>query len=220
MLPADVAGYLSRLTERIGGVLGASLLGAYLVGGAALGDFRPEASDLDVLAIVDAPLERAVAVALAGACSAARLPCPARKLELVVVTAGVAAAPGATVDWELNLNTGEREDDHVGLDPAGEPRHWFVLDLALARQCGIALTGPDVGTLVGPMDRAVVRSAQADCVAWFLAEGDEAAAAAAACRAWHWRETGRFASKREALRWAADRASDRAAERGSSIGGA
>src|SRR5665213_3737027 len=131
-LPPEVSRYLERLVGELRLVLGDRLSGVYGLGILALGDFRPGHSDIDVYAVVDRPLDDELKLSVAAACRHDRLPCPARKLEMVHVCAAVAAAPGAAPDWELNLNTGEGQPDHVGLDPAAEPRHWFVVDLAVA----------------------------------------------------------------------------------------
>ena len=40
---------------------------------------------------------------------------------------------------------------HVSFDPADEPAHWFVLDLAILRAHGRTLTGPPPAELVGPI---------------------------------------------------------------------
>jgi hypothetical protein len=202
-LPTEVSRYLERLVGELRRILGDRLTGVYGLGGLALGDFRPGRSDIDVYALVDRPLDDGVKRSVAAACSHHRLPCPARKLEMVLVCAAVTAAPGAAPEWELNLNTGEGEPDHVGTDPAAEPRHWFVVDLAVARQCGLTLFGPAPQELIAAPDPADVRAAQAGVVAWYARHGEEAEVAAAAWRAWHWRDTGVFAPKRRAMQWAA-----------------
>jgi hypothetical protein len=43
---------------------------------------------------------------------------------------------------------------HVSLDPALEPAHWFVVDLAILREHGVALAGPSARALVAPIPRA------------------------------------------------------------------
>jgi hypothetical protein len=202
-IPPEVSRYLERLVGELRLALGDRLSGVYALGGLALGDFQPGRSDIDVYVIVDRALDDELKLSVAAACRHRRLPCPAGKLEMVLVCAAVAAAAGATPDWELNLNTGEGQSDHVGLDPAAEPRHWFVVDLAVAHQCGLTLFGPPPQELIAAPDPADVRAAQSDVVAWYAHHGDEADVAAAACRAWHWRETGTFAPKRRAIQWAA-----------------
>jgi hypothetical protein len=202
-LPPEVSGYLDRLVGELRLVLGDRLSGVYGLGSLALGDFRPGRSDIDVYVVVDRPLDEGVKLSVAAACRHRRLPCPARKLEMVLVCAAVAAAGAAAPDWELNLNTGEGQPDHVGLDPAAEPRHWFVVDLAVAHQCGLTLFGPRPQSLIAAPAPADVRAAQRDVVTWYARHGDEAEVVAAACRAWHWRETGMFVPKRPAIEWAA-----------------
>jgi hypothetical protein len=204
-VPADVQTYLDRLGERLRQALDPDLIGAYAVGGLALDDYRPESSDIDVYAVVRTPLDEPGKRSVADLCSHRSLPCPARRLELVVISAAAGRSPGAAPQWELNLNTGERETDHVGLDPAAEPSHWFVLDLALARQCALPRLGPPADQLIGAPVEADVRAAQAEVVAWYARSGPGAETVSAACRAWYWSETGMFAAKREALRWAAQR---------------
>jgi hypothetical protein len=110
--------------------------------------------------------------------------------------------PGPAPRWELNLNTGPSLSDHVGLDPAAEPAHWFVLDLAIARERGATLLGPAPPEVIGAPRAADVRAAQAEAVAWYAGNDMPAETVAAACRAWHWVATGEFAGKRDAMRWA------------------
>ncbi|MGA9856778.1 MAG: hypothetical protein WBQ18_02885 [Solirubrobacteraceae bacterium] len=203
--PEDVRRYLERLANELQTVLRSRLRGLYALGGLALGDYRPGRSDIDVYGVVDEPLDDERKLAVAEACRHRTIPCPARKLELVIVSAGVAAAPGSAPDWELNLNTGAAEPDHIGLNPAAEARHWFVIDLAIAHQHGLRLFGPAAPELIGAPDPAVIQAAQSQAIVWFARHGRESDAAATACRAWFWHETGTFTTKRQAIRWAAQR---------------
>ena len=203
--PPDVTEYLDRLVGRLGEMLGERLVAAYALGSLALGGYRPGRSDVDVLAVVDGTLPVEDLRLLAQRCVHASLPCPARKLELVVIGAAEAREPGPRPRWQLNLNSGADMNDHVGLDPAAEPSHWFVLDLAIAPRHAVVLTGPPASEVVGEPDPEHVREAQADAVAWYAHHEPGSGAVAAACRAWHWNETGRFAGKTEALRWALGR---------------
>jgi hypothetical protein len=201
-VPQELCPYLGQLVQRMGSVLQDGLRAVYGLGSLALGDYRPAESDLDIYALVAGPLPESRKLVLADACRHRSLACPARKLELVIINAAEAAAAGAEPRWELNLNTGADEPDHVGLDPGHEPSHWFVLDLAIAHGHGLALWGPPARQLIGAPTPAHVRQAQARAVAWYARHGTPADAVTAACRAWHWRETGAFASKRHALHWA------------------
>jgi hypothetical protein len=122
-----------------------------------------------------------------------RLPCPARKLELVVYEVAVLADPGEVPRWSLNLNTGDGEQ-HAGFDPDAEPAHWFVLDLAFARLHARPLSGPPPTELITDPGSEAVRRAFAAMVAWYR-RNEPAGAALAQSRAGHWETTGEWASK-------------------------
>lgn len=211
-LPDAVEQYLSRLVEQLASLLRDRLIGVYGLGGLAFGDYRHGTSDLDVYVVVRSSLDADEKLAIAADCGHRALPCPARQLEMVVISSQAARHPTSAPRWELNLNTGAGRADHVGLDPAAEPSHWFVLDLAIARQCGIALLGPPAAELIGMPAAADVKTAQSDAVAWYAHNAMPAEAVASACRAWHWLATGRFAAKRPAARWALARLDDRPLE--------
>jgi hypothetical protein len=201
----EIDAYLGRLCDVLAELLGERLVAVCGLGGLALGDYRHGSSDLDVYAIVADRLDDELKRSIARSCSDDALACPARQLELVVITTAEAAAAAAAPRWELNLNTGRDRADHAGIDPAREPAFWFVLDLAIARQSAVTLAGADARGLIGAPPPAVIAAAQADAVAWYARNGTAAEAAVAACRAWHWHETGTFAAKRAALRWATAR---------------
>jgi hypothetical protein len=192
--------YLAELSARLGGARA-----VYLIGSPALGAYRPGRSDLDVLAVVDAPLAAAQRERIVACCSHDALPCPARRLELVVYTAEQVAAPARDQRWELNLNTGAGTPLHAGADPTAEPWHWFVLDLAQAREHAIALAGPPARELIGPVPRALALDAHAESVAWYARHEPGEAALLAAARAWRYAEEGVWSSKRDAWAWAAQR---------------
>jgi hypothetical protein len=193
--------YVTQVAERL-----PDARAVYVVGSAALGAYVPGRSDLDVMVIVDAPLPGERRDEIVGALRHDVLPCPARKLELVVYTRAQAAAPSRDQRWELNLNTGAQEPLHAGTDPAAEPWFWFVLDLAQARDHALALHGPPARELVGEVPRALAMEALADCVAWYARNEPGEGAFLAAARAWRYAEEGVWSSKRDALAWAAARA--------------
>jgi hypothetical protein len=205
----DVRGYLDALTLRLRTALGSELVAASLIGSAGAGWFEPQASDLDVIAVVRHPLGPDAAQALAREASHSRLPCPARRLELVVYRRAALRAPGAVVPFELNFNTGAGIVDHVGLDPGAEASHWFLLDLSMARERSWPLHGPPLRSLLGEIPRPAVIDALRTSLDWFrLHETDRSATILAACRAWRYAEEGEWASKREAAEWAATQLSD------------
>ena len=199
-MDAAARAYVTELGRRL-----ASARAVYVIGSAALGAYDPASSDLDALVVVDAPLSAAERDAIVARCSHDALPCPARKLELVVYTAEQAAAPSRGQRWELNLNTGRDEPLHAGADPSAEPWHWFVLDLAQAREHAIALHGPPARELIGEVPRDLVKGAMGEALAWFAREEPGEQLVLAAARAWRYAEEGVFTPKRAALGWAIQR---------------
>lgn len=208
LAPVEVREYLDRLVDRLVATLGDRVIGVYVVGSLALNDYQSGQSDIDVYVVVEKTLTQAERLAVADSCRHRALPCPARRLELVIISAEQARVPSAAPRWEVNLNTGAAEVDHVGLDPLAEPSHWFVLDLALASERGVRLLGPPVRSVITSPSVAHIRRAQTEAVAWYAGRTMLEETAMAACRAWHWQETGTFASKRQALSWAATKAAD------------
>ena len=209
--PAEVREYLERLVERLVATLGDRVIGVYVVGSLALDDYQSGRSDIDVYAVVEKTLTHAEKLAVADNCRHRALACPARRLELVIISAEQARLPSAAPRWEVNLNTGPGEVDHIGLDPLAEPSHWFVLDLALASERGVRLLGPPVHSVITSPSAAHIRRAQTEAVVWYAGRAMLEESAIAACRAWHWQKTGTFATKRQALGWAATKAADEGA---------
>ena len=134
--------YLTEVTTRLRRALGGNLVGVYVGGSYALGGYVPGRSDLDVAVVVREPLaEDAVAKVLAAVRHEA-LPCPARKLELVVYTQEAARNPSPEADFELNLNTGADEPFRLDTEPQPGESHWFALDRSVLAANGVALYGP------------------------------------------------------------------------------
>lgn len=163
-LPAPETAYLNALSAVLQQTLGPMLVGVYLFGSAAYGAYEAGLSDLDVQAVIAQPLiaqplTEAEYRALATAISHAALPCPARKLEFVLYTRAAVATPSRRPQFALNFNTGAGLPGHLGLDPAAEASHWFVLDIALGRELGRALMGPPPAEVFAPLPREWVLSA-------------------------------------------------------------
>jgi predicted nucleotidyltransferase len=183
-VPAQLSGYLDELVCRLSEVV--ALDAVYLFGSAAQGAYEHGRSDVDVIAVTSRPSSQAAKEAIAEV--AESLPCPARKLELVVYARGAER-------HELNVNTGEL----VHFDPNDDPSFWFVIDRAIAEQHSIALLGPPWQEVFPPVPREAVVEALDEAVAfqgWDDPRGSELAAA----RARIWRETGEWVSKTEARR--------------------
>jgi Domain of unknown function (DUF4111) len=202
-LPAPETAYLRTLTERLQASLGARLVGVYLFGSAGYGAYEAGLSDLDVQAVISQPLSAADSRALAARISHAALPCPARKLEFVLYTRAAIAAPSRQPQFALNFNTGADQPEHLGLDPAAEASHWFLLDIAMGRELGRSLRGPPPAEVFAAPSPEWVRSALLDSLSWHR-EHDRLSSNTVlnACRSWRWAQTGAWGSKQSGLTWA------------------
>jgi hypothetical protein len=190
-------------------LLGDELLAAYLIGSGALGGAAPDQSDVDVVAVCATapPAERKQAII--ATLSEQAMTWPLRGLELVLYTRAAVAAPTRTPRFEINLNAGRRMPHLASLDPASEPAHWFVLDLAILRDHGRALTGPPPRELVGPIPRRWLLEALLDSLAWHDAhESALQQTVLNASRGWRYAEEGVWSSKLDAASWALSRTDD------------
>jgi hypothetical protein len=196
-----IAAYLSELTARLEARLTERLVAAWVVGSRALGEFDPERSDIDVQALCTERLARAELELLAASLSHDALPCPVRGLEFVLYAQEDLADPRGPA-FSLNLNTGPGMEHHEGYEPDAEPRFWFTLDVAIAREHSRQLVGPSPATVLPALPRELLLAAHRDSIAWYRANAPELAAATEA-RARVWETEGRWISKGEARRRAA-----------------
>jgi hypothetical protein len=179
-----------------------------MVGSGALGDFDPLRSDIDVQAVSRERLASAELTELAAALSHPALACPVRGLEFVLYARDELSDPSGPA-FQLNLNTGPRMGQHVGVDPDAEPRFWFILDVAIARDQSRPLVGAPPRELLPVLPRELVLGALRDALTWWRFH-DAGGAILAACRAWAWVDRDQWLSKTDAAAWAANRLDDAA----------
>ena len=204
-LGADVETYLARLVAKIRDGLGDRLVGAWLFGSGALGDFDPATSDLDVQVVTTVRLPRAERENLAAGLSHPALVCPVRGLELVLYARDDLHDPFGPA-FQLNLNTGPRMAQHAAYDPSEDPRFWFVIDVAIGREAGRALAGPPPADVFPELPAPLVLASLQQALAWFATNDPRGGhAALAAARAWAWAEEGRWLAKRPAAEWLTSR---------------
>jgi predicted nucleotidyltransferase len=188
--------YARAVADRLDGVLGDDLLGVYLVGSLALGGYEPGRSDVDIAALVRGALSPQRKRAVVEAVGHDALPCPARKLELVV------SVPERLPDFELNLNSGEHEHT-VEVRPEAASAFWFALDVSIARVSGVPLSGPPAADAFPELARDLVERAVAAAIRWQIANRVPADDLVLnACRARRFLDEGVWSSKLEAGRWA------------------
>jgi hypothetical protein len=205
---------VNRATERllvgIGEALGDGLVGLYLHGSLALGDFFPPASDVDFHAATAGPLDDPALERL-GAMHAALKAEGGWLNRLEGVYLPLAALrqqdpaggrlPTVGSDWEFRL---------------GQPGPTWVLDRWVTREHGVVVAGPDPRELIDPIGpdelRAAVlaslagywtdRVADGADLSWVRPRGYQAFAILTMCRDRYVLEHGVVVSKPAAAAWA------------------
>ena len=147
-------------------VFGGALVGVYVSGSVALGDYVAGVSDIDVFAVVDGVPDRQYKEDAVAALLEPPMEIPARGLEFVLYGWGFVRAPSPDAGFEVNLNTGSDMTHHVSLDPGSEPAHWFVLDRAIVRAAGVAAIGPLPEEVFAPLPRRWLLQALKDSIEW------------------------------------------------------
>ncbi|KAG7293904.1 hypothetical protein NEMBOFW57_003964 [Staphylotrichum longicolle] len=202
-LPNEVQLYLGEIVKRLTGHLKDQLVGVYLFGSASYDAYEPGVSDLDVQAVVKSPLKPDEKQAIISLLSQDALPCPATKLEFVVYAQSSVNPANRHPRFELNLNTGPHQSDHISLDPANESSHWFLLDIAMGRQLGRCLHGSAVTEAFGAIPRRWVLEGMADSLEWHQRnEANSSNSVLNTCRTWQFIATGDFSSKLNGAKWA------------------
>ncbi len=205
---ADVNALLDLLLSRIRAALGARLVGLYLYGSLAAGDFERASSDVDFLAAIDGTLtdDDLARLALMHADIAATGGPWGTRLE-------GAYMPLAALRRDDPANTRHpflSEDTPFGVHALG--RDW-VINRHVLRERGIVLYGPPPATLIDPISReqllAAVRqllrtewSQHTDGPVWMRSRRYQAFVILTMCRALYVLARGDFVSKPVAAQWA------------------
>jgi len=208
-LPQEVTKLLEALLPGIRYALGDNLVGVYMRGSLAIGDFIPDTSDVDLLAVTERRVHDAEFATLAAlhATVAATPLRYANRLEIAYVDRA------ALRRFESGLH-------HATLGQ-GEALAWtehhanWILERWTVRECGVTLLGPDPRILIDPIAvdelRAAVRSrlrdwadwaGQPDDPDWLLPRSHKAYVVETMCRALATLACGRLLSKPRAVAWA------------------
>lgn len=169
--------FRSRVVDTIGAEV--TVLASFVLGSGLVGGYRPGASDLDLVVVVDRPLRgearrRAIE-------RIAALELPGRRLELVVYVRG-----HQPPDFDLNLEV-DPGDAREAPDEAG---HWFVIDAAIAQE-----RIPEWSEYFDPVSEARTRAAVEESLAWSADWPELEFARLNAARARHYLEHGEWISK-------------------------
>ncbi len=211
--PPDVAALLDALLAGVRDALGDNLLGFYLRGSLALGDFDPETSDVDILVATERPVSEAEFEALAVLHT--RIPAVGNQYGRAYEVSYVDRAS------LKRFQPGERRHPTVGSDWAfqwAEHRDNFILERWMVREHGVALLGPDPKTLIDPISPDDLRSAVANELGarmehwaggnkppkWLGPRYYQAFEIETICRALFTLEFGELPTKPQAVAWALD----------------
>ncbi|HET9224631.1 MAG TPA: methyltransferase domain-containing protein [Roseiflexaceae bacterium] len=208
-LPQDVTELLDALLLGVQDALGDILVGAYLRGSLALGDFFPVTSDVDVLVVTARPVPDAEFARLADlhARLAASSLTYGKRHEIAYVDRAA---------WR-RFEPGRRHPS-LGQGEAlawSEHRDNWILERWTVRECGVTLIGPEPHTLIDPIAgedlRAAVRfrlrdwadwADQPDDPDWLLPRAHKAYVVETMCRALSTLACGQLWSKPRAVAWA------------------
>lgn len=197
--------YAQDAASVLAALLGSRLVGVYLHGSAVLGGFDARRSDVDMLAVTDAPMTAAQQAATADALSDQNLPCPARGLELSVVTIEVTQHPTAEPAFELHQTTTPGDAKVVdGHQHGGDPD--LVLYFAVCRVAGRLLgPGRPAGEVFAPVSDDLARAQMLRELRWGAENSPDEYAVLNACRAWRFAVDGALLSKTGGGQWALGR---------------
>jgi streptomycin 3"-adenylyltransferase len=194
---------MSEYGHRLAAVID-RLVGLYVHGSVALGGFRPERSDVDVLAVVEAPVPPDRQAALGMEVLAAAYPCPGTGLELSIITAATAADLG-DCRFEVHVATPDRVV--VGAGHGGDPD--LILYAEVCRRSGLTIVGRPAASVFGAVPHARLVGAIRDELDWAVAATPFEYAVLNACRALLFAADGTLRSKVDGGEWyLAERADD------------
>lgn len=204
----DLNQFVSELLQELRRILGENLVGAYLGGSLALGDFNPAVSDIDALVVTAEPVSGSVLRQLEtmhgqiGASDYQWAP----RLELSYFPAeairrhdpGNRHHPSIGETWAFGIN---------GHDEAWVVQRWII------REKGITLCGPPPAQLIDPLSAADLRQAVVTLLRedwsgrlrnpeWFRRRNFQAYGVLTMCRCHYTIITGAVASKPVAAAWA------------------
>ena len=208
-LPQDVTSMLRALVRGMREALGDDLVGVYLRGSLAIGDFDPDTSDIDFLAVTERPITDPKFTALAVL--------HARLAQLANRYANQLEGPYLDRLAARRFRPGERHPTIARDEALAWREHGsnWVLERWVVRERGVALLGPDPKSLIDPVSpdevRAAVRARLPDWVAWAnqpndpdwrLPRGHKAYVVETMCRALYTLACGALPSKPQAVAWA------------------
>jgi len=152
---ADVHAVLAELLAGVRGTLGPQLVGVYLDGSLATGDFAEHSSDIDVLVVTEHALSDEVVAALGT--MHARLATGTSKWARELEVSYIPRRALRRFDPDDNCHPCiQRGSDQLVTE---EHDHAWVIHRHVIREHGAALAGPDPRTLIDPVGAGDLRDA-------------------------------------------------------------
>ncbi|MGH8916556.1 MAG: aminoglycoside adenylyltransferase domain-containing protein [Acidimicrobiia bacterium] len=199
-VPSAVMAYCLGLVASLRALLDHALSALYVYGSAAVGDFHPQSSDLDILVVVSRSLSGPEKSGLIRMLWDTAPAVPAKGMECYVVTEQMVASGGTVRDYELIVNTHPQEP--ITLDGAAHRGEAPMVEVELARVTGATVFGTPANELIAPFPQSAV---QASMVANLKKGMDDAAPehylVLNAARSLCYLSTGEHVSKLEGGRW-------------------
>lgn len=199
---------ISALTDAFRKNIGENLKGFYLHGSLAMGCFRPWSSDIDLLAVVFAPMDRKTKLALVrdimGIAEGGR---EFIKIEFSVVTAEEAARARHPIGYILHYSDGWHQaykENRADLVIEGGGDEDLAAHFKVVRERGVVLDGAPIMETFGEVSREdYLKSVWYDVAgAENEAEGKPVYTVLNLCRTLLYLRAGRVGSKLEGGRWA------------------
>jgi hypothetical protein len=204
----DVNALLRLFLGGVQTILGARLVGMYLHGSLATGDFNPHSSDIDFVVVTTGQLPDDLLPALAE--MHAHLAASGLKWAARLEGAYISKQAIRRYEPEKTSCAWLGSDGHFAWEPLGND--WVIQSYGLREQ-GLAVTGPDPKTLIDPILPEDLRHAELATLRWWWAPQLEnpfrlrsreyqAYAVLTMCRALYTLQFATVASKPAAARWA------------------
>jgi hypothetical protein len=195
--------YCAEATRRIGQIVEGDLIGVYLHGSLALGDFHLERSDIDLLAVTAREVPADIKATLCEALSPSSLPCPADGLEFSLVMRGSLRRRDTAPIFELHVATDTKAGTERCIDGTGRSGDTdLVMHYAVLRSRGVALLGPEPAEVFPEVRRELLLDALRGELDWAMSNASPSYQVLNAARAWRFLEDNTICSKSEGGEWA------------------
>ncbi|MCB0547317.1 MAG: DUF4111 domain-containing protein [Phaeodactylibacter sp.] len=155
--------YLQQLALKLKETLGNNLIGVYLIGSACLGAYQEGKSDLDVVGVLFNPLPDKQKEDLAEKLDHQHFPCPAKGLDLVLLTEDAVANITSAPPYEFWFATGAswRQEGWE----AGKAKEMLIF-IELCRRHGVILAGEDPRDFFAPIEKHLLADAFLEMLRW------------------------------------------------------